>query len=280
MVKMNDIVKTSWLAENIREIWIRNPLIAEKFKPGQFLIVHQDEQGERIPLTIIEAENDLIRLVVQIVGYSTARLCSLKPGDAIIDITGPLGKPAYIKKYGNVVAIAGGIGAAPLRPVAVGLRDAGNVLTIIKGVTRHKYLLEELRKEFKEIASEFILTSNDGSIGRKGLVTEPLVEMIENGKIPDFVYAVGPPVMLKSVSDITKQYSIPLTVSLNTIMVDGMGMCGACRVEVGGCTKLSCVDGPEFDGNNVDFDLLVNRLKIYENEEKVIKAGYEQYLEK
>ncbi len=271
---MNEIIKTSWFAEDIKEIWFKNPLIARKFQAGQFLIVCQNEKSERIPLTIVQTEGDMVRIIVQVVGYTTAKLCNLKPGDIIKDVAGPLGVPSEVKNYGRVVCIAGGIGAAPLKPVAYKLKELNNNITIILGVRCRKYFIPELKNEFEKIADKFILTSDDGSIGEKGRVTEPFLQMVETENMPDFVFAVGPPVMMQAVSNITKKYNIPLTVSLNPVMVDGTGMCGSCRVEVGGETKFACVDGPDFDGNIVNYDLLIKRLKMYEKEEKILREKW------
>jgi len=265
---MNQIIKTNWIAEDIREIWFKNDLIASRFQAGQFIVVHQSKKSERIPLTIVETEGDLVRIIIQNVGFSTDKLCNLKEGDLIKDVAGPLGIPSEIKNYGKVVCVAGGIGAAPLKPIVVKLKEQKNDLTIIEGVRSEKYLI--LKDELQEIADNFILMSDDGSVGEKGLVTKPLQKMAENNNLPDFVFAVGPPVMMQAVSEITKKYNIPLTVSLNPIMVDGTGMCGSCRVEVAGQTKFACVDGPEFDGNKVNYKLLINRLKMYIQEEKHI----------
>jgi len=265
---MNEIVKVRWLGKDIREIWFRNGPIARKFQPGQFLIIHKNTHSERIPLTIVETAGDLVRIIVQKVGYSTRKLCLMEVGEMLRDVAGPLGKPTEVSRYGNVLCIAGGIGAAPLKPVAAGLKQAGNSVTIIEGVRCREYLIMD--DELSEIADRFILTSDDGTAGEKGLVTVPFRKMLENNDIPDFVFAVGPPVMMHAVSKITKQHSIPLTVSLNPIMVDGTGMCGACRVEVAGETRFACVDGPEFDGNQVNFELLIKRLIMYEKEEKII----------
>lgn len=265
----NIIIKSDWIAEDIREIWFRNPLIAGKFQAGQFLIVHQSNKSERIPLTIVETDHDSVRIIVQVVGYTTARLCDTKPGDTIKNVAGPLGVPSEIRNYGKVVCIAGGIGAAPLKPVAAKLKELNNNLTIIEGVRSKNYLI--LKDELEELADEFVMMSDDGSVGEKGLVTKPFKEIVESGNKFDFVFTVGPPVMMQAVSRITKEYNIPLTVSLNPIMVDGTGMCGSCRVEVGDETKFACVDGPEFDGNKVNFELLMSRLRMYEQEEKVLK---------
>ncbi|MFH1414653.1 MAG: sulfide/dihydroorotate dehydrogenase-like FAD/NAD-binding protein [Elusimicrobiota bacterium] len=267
---MNEIIKADWLAEDIREIWITNRLIARNFKAGQFLVIRHGERGERIPLTIVEADTDRVRIIIQDVGYSTGILCGLEKGDVIESVIGPLGLPSEIEQYGKVVCLAGGIGAAPLKPVALALKTAGCKLTIIEGVRSEKYII--MQDELGEIADQFILMSDDGSIGKKGLVTEPLKKMISDGDIPDLVFAVGPPVMMQAAAAITREHSIPLTVSLNPVMVDGTGMCGCCRVEVGDKTKFACVDGPEFNGNEVNFELLIHRLRAYKKEE-AIKTG-------
>lgn len=267
MNEENIILKTEWLAEGIKDIWISNRDIPQKFKPGQFLIVCLKERGERIPLTIVETAADSVRIVVQDVGRTSMELCNMEKGEIIKNVVGPLGMPSELIESGSVVCLAGGIGAAPLKPVASGLKKLGNRITIIEGARSRKYLIME--DELANLADEFILMSDDGSVGKKGLVTNPLKKMINSGNIPDSVFAVGPAVMMKAVSIITKDAGIPLTVSLNPIMVDGTGMCGSCRVEVSGETKFACVDGPEFNGNEVDFDLLINRLKMYEKEETV-----------
>lgn len=266
---MNEIIKTDWIAEEIREIWFKNELIAKNFKPGQFLVIHKDKKGERIPLTIVDVKDGNIRIIIQRVGYTTARLCELKKDENLKDVAGPLGKPTHIEKFGKVLCLAGGIGSAPLKPVAAALKAAGNSLKIIEGVRCIRYLI--LKEELEELADELIITSDDGSIGEKAIVTKPFRDMLDKGDRPDLVYAVGPPVMMHAVSKITKEHGIPLRVSLNPIMVDGTGMCGSCRVAVDGETKFACVDGPEFDGNKVDFRLLMSRLRMYEKEEKLLR---------
>ncbi len=265
---MNEIIYKKNIAEDIVEIKFRNPLIAQKFEPGQFIVVHNNKKSERIPLTIVGTEDDNVRLIVQQVGYSTEKLCSLKAGESLLDVAGPLGKPSELDNFGDVVCITGGIGAALLLPVARKLKKLGNRITVIEGVRCKKFLI--LEEELRDIADEFIPVSDDGSFGEKGLVTKPFKELLQN-RTPDFVFAVGPTVMMQAVSKITASEDIPLTVSLNPIMVDGTGMCGSCRVEVEGETKFACVDGPEFDGNKVNFELLIKRLIMYEKEEKIIK---------
>jgi ferredoxin--NADP+ reductase len=267
---MNEIISTAWIGEDIKEIWFKNPQISEKFKPGHFLIIHQDEKSERIPLTIVDTEDGNIRIIVQRIGFSTEKLCALKQGDVIRDVAGPLGKPSVLKRYGKIICIAGGVGVAPLKPVARVLKEIGNIITVIQGVRCKSYLI--LETELKEIADRYIITSDDGSVGEKCLVTNPFKKIIETEGNPDFVFAVGPPVMMKAVSKITKPKNIPLVVSLNPVMVDGTGMCGSCRVEVGGETRFACVDGPEFDGNEVNYKLLIDRLRIYEKEEEMLRG--------
>ncbi len=263
---MNKITKASWIGDSIREIWFNNPVIATGFKAGQFLVIRLDSTGERIPLTIVETKGNDVRIVIQVVGHSTRKLCALEEGDQITNVVGPLGHPSELKNFGNAVCIAGGIGAAPLRPVAVALKEQGNTVTIIEGVRSKDLLIMD--DELKAIADNFILVSDDGTIGEKALVTGPLKKMLDEGKKPDYVFAVGPPVMMRAVASITREHGIPLVVSLNPIMVDGTGMCGSCRVEVGDETKFACVDGPEFDGNKVNYNLLMNRLKMYIKEEE------------
>jgi ferredoxin--NADP+ reductase len=270
---MNTIVKATWIAKDTREIWFRNPLISEKFQAGQFVIIHKNNKSERIPLTIVDTDKDLIRIIVQKAGYSTAKLCAMSEGEIIKDVAGPLGKSAEIKKFGNVVCIAGGIGSAAVKPVAASLKAAGNKLSIIEGVRCRDYLI--LREEFEELADKTIITSDDGTVGMKALVTSPLKEMINSDEKIDLVFAVGPAVMMQAVAKITKEHNIPLTVSLSPIMVDGTGMCGSCRVEIAGETKFACVDGPEFDGNKVNYKLLINRSRMYEREEKLLKWDHE-----
>ncbi|MEA3507063.1 MAG: sulfide/dihydroorotate dehydrogenase-like FAD/NAD-binding protein [Elusimicrobiota bacterium] len=265
---MNEIVFKEDIAKDIVEIKFKNKLLAEKFKPGQFIIVHNSKKSERIPLTIVEAAGGIVRLIIQKVGYSTNKLCSLEAGESLADVAGPLGKPSELENFGDAVCISGGIGAAPLLPVARELKKLGNRVTIIEGVRCSDFLI--LEDELRKIADEFIPVSDDGSFGSKGLVTGPFKELLDKRR-PDFVFAVGPAVMMHAVSKITAPADIPLTVSLNPIMVDGTGMCGSCRVDVGGQTKFACVDGPEFDGNKVDFELLIKRLIMYEKEEKILK---------
>ncbi len=273
---MNRIVDKKRLAEGINLFEIEAPLIAKKRKPGQFVIIRIDETGERIPLTIADVNRDkgTITIIVQIVGKTTEHLGTLNTGDSLLDVVGPLGQPTHIEKFGTVVAIGGGVGHAVCYPISKGMKDEGNYLISIIGArTKDLIILEDETKEFSD---EIYITTDDGSYGRKGFVTDQLKELIDGGKKMDLVLASGPAIMMKFVSQMTKKYGIKTIVSLNSIMVDGTGMCGVCRVEVGGKTKFACVDGPEFDGHEVNYDLLMKRLATYKEEEKL---AYERYLQ-
>lgn len=246
---------------------IEAPEIAEARKPGQFIILQMGgEFDERIPLTIANADpvKGSITLIFQAVGETTHRLALLEPGDIIENLLGPLGKPTDIKKYGKVVCVGGGIGVAPLFPIVEGMKKAGNEVTVIMGARTKELLIME--EEMRETADEVIVVTDDGSYGRKALVTVPLKEICEEDK-PDCVVIIGPPVMMKFAALTTKPYGIHTIVSLNTIMIDGTGMCGGCRVTIGGETKFVCVDGPEFDGHLVDWDNMLLRLGTYKSEE-------------
>lgn len=251
----------------IVENQIEAPLIAAKSKPGQFVILKANETGERIPLTIADRdiEKGLITILYLIVGKSTRVFADLKAGDCFQDVIGPLGQATHLEKYGKVVCVGGGTGIAVLHPIARGLKEAGNHVTSILGARSKDLLVFEER--MKKISDEVIITTDDGSYGRKGFVTDPLREMLESEK-PDFVVAIGPVPMMKNVSKLTKEYGVKTIVSLNPLMIDGTGMCGCCRVSVGGQTRFACVDGPEFDGHLVDFDEIMMRLKSYDTEER------------
>lgn len=244
------------------------PLVASSCQAGQFVMVRKDEIGERIPLTIadFDREKGTISIIFQIVGKSTELLAALEEGDCLLDFAGPLGKPSHIKNFGRVVMIGGGVGAAPVHPVARELKIAGNEVISIIGARNQGLLI--LEEEMKKASSEVIIVTDDGSYGRKGLVTDILKELInQRGKI-DLVVAIGPMVMMQAVCDVTRDADIPTVVSLNPIMLDGTGMCGACRVEVGGKTRFACVDGPEFDGHLVNWELARQRALIFAEEEK------------
>ena len=246
---------------------VQAPLIARKAKPGQFVILRLHDRGERIPLSLagIDADAGTISLVVMAVGKTTAEMAKLNVGDSIQDLCGPLGLPTHIENAGRVVLVGGGFGAAPLYPMAKAFRDAGNYVTAIIGARSGDLLIYE--KELSEACNKLIIATDDGSKGTKGLVTASLEqELRENGA--GLVVAVGPAVMMKAVSNTTKPFAVKTVVSLNAIMVDGTGMCGGCRVRVGGKTRFVCADGPEFDGHEVDWDSLMNRQKMYARHEK------------
>jgi len=270
------IVSRKQLSENVFTAEVDASLIAEARKPGQFVIISiNSEYSERIPLTIADAdpEKGTIRLIWQRVGKTTAELSDLKVGDEIANIVGPLGKPTHIENFGICVCVSGGIGAAPLLPIVKALRKAGNkIITIIGARTRELLLLEE---EFTRLSDELIVTTDDGSYGRKALVTEPLKEVCEHKPKPDRAFAIGPAIMMKFCCEVTKQFNIPTQVSLNTIMVDGTGMCGGCRIEFDGKPKFVCVDGPEFDGHKVNFDLMIKRLNAYKDQEQKAHKDYQ-----
>ena len=266
---MNSIISKVQLSDDVFEVRIDSPLIARERKPGQFIILQLDTDfGERIPLTIADADPDegSITLIFQTVGSTTHRLAALEKGDTIENLLGPLGKPTHIEKFGHVVCVGGGIGVAPLYPIAQAMKAAGNKMTIIIGA-RNKSLLI-LEEKMKAIADELIVCTDDGSYGRKALVTEPLKEICEQNPKPDLAVAIGPPIMMKFCAETTRPYEVHTVVSLNTIMVDGTGMCGGCRVSVGGKTRFVCVDGPEFDGHLVDFENMMLRLGAYKGREQ------------
>jgi len=248
---------------------VKAPFIAQKRKPGNFVILIPDEHGERIPLTIVDSnpEEGTIDLIYQEVGTSTYKLGLKKDGDDLYRIVGPLGKPTHIEKFGTVVAIGGGVGIAPLYPIAKGMKEAGNRIVTIPGATRRNLLI--LEEAMRAITDHLRVWTDDGSYGKKGLVTHGLQELIDEGLKIDHVVAIGPTIMMKFVAKLTKEHNIPTIVSLNPIMVDGTGMCGACRVLVGGEIKFACVDGPEFDGHQVDYDNLILRLKAYREYERI-----------
>lgn len=270
------ILHKEQLSENVYMIRVRAPLIAEERKAGQFILLSvAEELGERIPLTIADANpaEGSITLIFQKVGKSTAILAEMKVGDKLGAILGPLGTPTHIEKVGTVVCVGGGIGVAPMHPIAQALKAAGNkLITIIGARTKDLVILE---KEMRAISDEVIIVTDDGSYGRKGLVTHPLKELCEQEPKPNLVVAIGPPIMMKFCAETTRPYGVPTVVSLNTIMVDGTGMCGGCRVNVGGKAKFVCVDGPEFDGHQVDFDGMMKRLNAYRGREKEAMADHQ-----
>ena len=264
---MNKIISKERFSEKVFKFEIEAPLIAKSRKAGHFVIVRVGEKGERMPLTIAgsDVKKGTITLVVQEVGLSSTRLCELNEGDYITDVVGPLGQATHIEKFGTVVCAGGGVGVAPMLPIVQALKAAGNrVITVLAGRNKDLIILE---KEMRESSDEVIIMTDDGSYGRKGLVTEGVEEVIKREKV-DKCFAIGPAIMMKFVCLLTKKYEIPTDVSLNTIMVDGTGMCGACRITVGGKTKFVCVDGPEFDGHQVDFDEMLKRMGAFKNIER------------
>ena len=263
---MNKIIKKEQFSEKVFKLVIEAPLIARSRKAGHFVIVRVGEKGERIPLTIAEADKDkgTITLVVQTVGCSSSKLCALSEGDYITDVVGPLGKATHIENFGTVICAGGGVGVAPMLPIVQALKAAGNkVITVLAGRSKELIILEE---EMKASSDEVIIMTDDGSYGKKGLVTEGIEEVIRREKV-NKCFAIGPAIMMKFVCLLTKKFEIPTDVSLNTIMVDGTGMCGACRITVGGKTKFVCVDGPEFDGHQVDFDEMLKRMGAFKEQE-------------
>ncbi len=263
---MNKIIKTKFLNERVKLFEIESPLIAQKRKPGQFIMLRISEEGERIPMTIADSnvETGTITIIVQSVGKTTSELQKLEAGDTILDIVGPLGKPTHIEKFGNCVIVGGGVGAAIAYPTAKAIKEIGNYVTIILGAKSKEYII--LKDEVSTFADEVYITTEDGSEGMKGLVTEKLKQVIEEQKI-DFVLAIGPVPMMEAVASLTKPYGIKTVVSLNSIMLDGTGMCGGCRAVVGGKNVFVCVDGPEFDAHEVDFTILMQRNNIYRDKE-------------
>ena len=272
------IISKQQLSENVFVAEVEAPLVAKARKPGQFVIISiNNEYSERIPLTIAGAdpEKGTIRLIWQRLGKTTAELADLQEGDEITNVAGPLGLPTHLEKFGTVVCVGGGIGNAPLLPIAKALKEIDNNIISILGARNKELLI--LEEEFKQISNELIITTDDGSYGRKALVTEPLKEICQRNPKPDQVFAIGPAIMMKFCCEVTKQFDIPTQVSLNTIMVDGTGMCGGCRIEYDNKPKFVCVDGPEFDGHKVNFDLMMKRLNAYKEQENKANEQYQQH---
>lgn len=261
------LVSKKMLCPGQFEYVIDAPFVTKNAKAGQFVILRVDEDGERFPLTIadIDKENGLLTIVFMSVGYSTKKLANLEPGDEIHDVTGPLGKPTHIKNYGTVVCVAGGYGAAPCYLIAKAFKDAGNKVYMITGA-RNKDLIF-WQDKMKNASTELFITTDDGSLGTKGFVTGVLNDIISREKV-DYVIAVGPMPMMKAVADLTRDKNIYTEASMNPIMIDGTGMCGACRVTVGNEVKFACMDGPDFDAHLIDFDEVINRSKIYKDFER------------
>ncbi len=259
---MNKIVSKEYFSEKVVKMEVEAPLIAKSRRAGHFVIVRCGEHGERIPLTIADADTKrgTITLVIQAVGESTQKICALNVGDCLTDVVGPLGQATHIENYGTVVCCGGGVGVAPLLPIIRALKQAGNrVVSVLAGRTKDLIILED---EVRASSDEVIIMTDDGSYGQKGLVTAGVEQVILREKV-DHAVTIGPAIMMKFVALLTKKYEIPTDCSLNAVMVDGTGMCGACRVNVGGKTRFVCVEGPEFDAHQVDFDGLMSRLKSY-----------------
>jgi NAD(P)H-flavin reductase len=273
-MKLHNIRSNEMLSQNVGKMVVDAPYTAKYRKAGQFIILRIDEFGERIPLTIADSDSaeGTISLYYQVVGKTTRQMSLLKKGDKIQDIAGPLGHPTEIKKYGTAVCVGGGIGIAPIYPISKAMKQAGNrVINIIGARTKDLLIMEE---DLKKTGDETIVTTDDGSYGRKAFVTDALRDIVEREKV-DIVVAIGPVPMMKAVSEYTKTKSIKTLVSLNSIMIDGTGMCGGCRVSVDGKKKFTCVDGPEFDGHLVDFNELSTRLSTYRDEEKSSSDKYD-----
>jgi ferredoxin--NADP+ reductase len=266
---MYEILEKEIMSENVKLMKIKAPHVANKAQAGQFIILRIDEKGERIPLTIadFDKKRGTITIIFMEVGKTTKQLGALNVGDFLLNFVGPLGQATEIKNYGTVVCIGGGVGIAPLYPIVKELKKAGNYVISILGARNEKLLM--LEKEIKEFSDELHITTDDGSKGQKGFVSNVLQKLIDDKKEINVVWAIGPVIMMKVVSELTKKYNIKTIVSLNPIMVDGTGMCGGCRVLVGGETKFACVDGPEFDGHKVDFDNLLIRNRRFVNQEGV-----------
>ncbi len=259
---MNKIVDKEHFSEHVVKLVVEAPMIARSRRAGHFVIVRACEGGERIPLTIADAdiEKGTITLIIQEVGVSTRKICALEPGDYLTDVVGPLGQATHIDNVGTVVCCGGGVGVAPLLPIIKAMKEAGNrVISVLAARTADLIILEE---QVREYSDEVIIMTDDGSAGRKGLVTAGVEDVINREPV-DLVVTIGPAIMMKFVALTTKKYNVPTMCSLNTIMVDGTGMCGACRVTVDGKTKFVCIDGPEFDAHKVDFDEMMMRLRSY-----------------
>jgi ferredoxin--NADP+ reductase len=269
------ILESREIAQNVHLQRIHAPRIARKRKAGQFLILRRAENGERIPLTIVGSDpgEGSVTIIFQTVGKSTAEFARMKAGESYLDVVGPLGLATHIEKFGTVVGIGGGIGTAPLLPIATSIKQAGNRLISIVGARTKDLLI--LEDDMRAISDEIVVTTDDGSYAKKGFVTTALQELIDRGEKIDLCIAIGPVPMMRAVAEVTRPHQIKTVVSLNPIMVDATGMCGACRVSVGGATKFVCVDGPEFDGHQVDFKELVMRNRAYLREEKTAMERFE-----
>jgi NAD(P)H-flavin reductase len=263
---MFEITDKKMLSDDIGWFKVRAKEITDKAKPGQFVVVRIDEKGERIPLTIVDYASGELTLIVQEVGKTSRQMNLMQKGDVCADVIGPLGKPTEIEKLGTVVCVGGGIGVAPVFPIARGFKEAGNhVISIIGARSKDLLILED---EMRSVSDELYVTTDDGTYGRHGFVTDELKVHLDGDRKIDLTVGIGPVVMMRAVATVTEPYGVKTMVSLNPIMVDGTGMCGACRVTVGGVTKFVCVDGPDFDGHQVDFAELIARQSAYQEEEQ------------
>lgn len=272
---MFKILSKERIAPKEYDFWVEAPRIAKRVKPGQFVVLRADEFGERVPLTIADFNKDegTIRIIFQVVGKTTAHMATMKPGDAILDISGPLGTPSEIERLGTVMMVGGGVGIAALFPILRALKEAGNkVITVLGGRTSDLVIMKE---ECGRYSDELIVTTDDGSEGIKGLVTDAMKMLVDRGEKIDHCWAIGPTIMMKFCALTAERLGIPIWVSMNPLMVDGTGMCGCCRLTVDGKIKFGCVDGPEFDGTKINWDEFLGRMKQYKDEEKISMDKFE-----
>jgi ferredoxin--NADP+ reductase len=276
---MYKITEVKQLSRDIKLFGVHAPHITHNAKAGNFIVVITDDRGERIPLTIYDwdREKGTVYIIFQEIGVSTIKLGKLKKGDSLFAIAGPFGRPFHVEKHGNAVIIGGGVGTPAIFPIARELSSAGNKVTSIIGYRTKELVI--LADEMHSVSDRVIVATNDGTMGQKGMVTDALQGLIDTGEKIDVVIAVGPVIMMKAVSDLTRKYNIKTIVSLNAVMVDATGMCGGCRVIVGGEAKFSCVDGPDFDGHQVDFDMLLSRVSAYKDKEKEAMDHYCRLIE-
>lgn len=273
---MFKILSKERIAPKEYDFWVEAPMIASHAKPGQFMVLRPTDKGERIPLTIadFDREKGTVRIIFQVVGKTTAVMAGMKVGDSILDISGPLGTPSEIGKLGTVLMVGGGVGIAALFPIIKGLKEAGNkVITILGGRTSELVIMKD---DCRKYSDELIITTDDGSEGMKGVVTEAIKQVIARGEKIDQSWAIGPSIMMKFCALTAKELSLPMWVSMNPIMVDGTGMCGCCRLTVAGSMKFGCVDGPEFAADEINWDEFMNRMKQYKEEEKISMENYEK----
>lgn len=263
---MFKILSNAQIAPGIFKMELEAPLVARKAGAGQFVMIRIDEEGERIPLTIANNDDKNITICYQVVGVTTYRLSGRRNGEGLLDVVGPLGHKTEVKKVGSVCCIGGGIGITEIYPVAKAYKSSGNKVIVIIGARNKELVI--FKKELREVSDEVIITTDDGSEGKKGFTSGSLKMLIDSKKDIDLVYAVGPAMMMKVISDLTRPYEIKTIASLNTVLVDGTGMCGSCRIEVGGETKFVCVDGPEFDAHKVNFNQLMTRQSLFKDQEK------------